>query len=188
MDENKSKRIIAFTSQSLKQYGIRAVRMDAIAQSMNVSKRTIYQAFEKKDNLINSCLDTYTARTKNMFQIIKLSNPNPLLYLWELTRAYIENLYKAKCVFWLDLANYYRHIFTVIDSLWIEELESAIATCRAQQYVILDLDIKTFLESFTTLLYNARVAECSAGMLYNSAYYMIRGIMIRNESDSFMYR
>ena len=45
MDESTEKRIIAFTSQSLRQYGIRAVRMDDIARNMNISKRTIYQIY-----------------------------------------------------------------------------------------------------------------------------------------------
>ena len=51
MDESTEKRIIAFTSQSLRQYGIRAVRMDDIARNMNISKRTIYQIYTTKDNL-----------------------------------------------------------------------------------------------------------------------------------------
>ena len=54
MDESTEKRIIAFTSQSLRQYGIRAVRMDDIARNMNISKRTIYQIYTTKDNLINT--------------------------------------------------------------------------------------------------------------------------------------
>lgn len=55
MDENTEKRIIAFTSQSLKEQGIRAVRMDDIARNMNMSKRTIYQAYITKENLIYIC-------------------------------------------------------------------------------------------------------------------------------------
>lgn len=48
MNKNAEKRIIAFTSQSLKEYGIHAVRMDDIAQNMSMSKRTIYQTYITK--------------------------------------------------------------------------------------------------------------------------------------------
>lgn len=185
MDEIKSKRIIAFTSLSLKQYGIRAVRMDAIAQNMNVSKRTIYQIYEKKDNLINTCLESYSNRTTNLFQIIQYNNPNSLIYLWEISKAYIENLYKAKCVFWFDITKYYQYIYTAIENIWSEELERAISMCQAEHYVIADLNIKTFLESFTTLLYNARIAECSSEILYNSAYFTLRGIMTGYGTERF---
>ena len=59
MNETVEKRIIAFTSQSLRQYGMRAVRMDDIAKQMNVSKKTIYQLYNTKDKLINIFVETY---------------------------------------------------------------------------------------------------------------------------------
>lgn len=70
MNKNAEKRIIAFTSQSLKEYGIHAVRMDDIAQNMSMSKRTIYQTYITKDNLIYICLQSYRSRMMNMFRII----------------------------------------------------------------------------------------------------------------------
>lgn len=42
-----------------------------------------------------------------------------------------------------------------------------------------------FLESFTTLLYNARFVECLPAMLRNSAYFMLRGIMTANGIERF---
>lgn len=67
MNEYTEKRIVAFTSQSLRQYGIRAVRMNDIAKNMNISKRTIYQVYNTKNNLINTCLDAYLSRIENLF-------------------------------------------------------------------------------------------------------------------------
>lgn len=68
MDEEKKKRLIIFTSQSFKQKGIRATRMDAIAHGLNISKRTIYEVYKTKDNLIGACLVSYSERTKNLFR------------------------------------------------------------------------------------------------------------------------
>ena len=115
MDEHTRKRIIAFTSQSVKQYGIRAVRMDIIAQHTNVSKRTIYQVFATKDNLINTCLEAYSGRMQNRFQLIAYNNPDPLACLWETCKAYIENLYKGECIFWLDIYRHYQGIYLAIN-------------------------------------------------------------------------
>lgn len=91
--------MIAFTSQALRQYGIRAVRMDDIARNMSISKRTIYQAYVAKDNLINICLKSYLDRMKELFQIIKYNHPEALEQLWETSKAYIENLYKVERIF-----------------------------------------------------------------------------------------
>ena len=50
-----------------------------------------------------------------------------------------------------------------------------ISACQQEVYVV--TDIHMFLESFTTLLYNARIAECPPIVLHKSAYFMLRGIM-----------
>lgn len=179
MDENAEKRIIAFTSQSLKRQGIRAVRMDDIARNMNMSKRTIYQIYTSKENLIYSCLQVYQVRIINMFHIIKYDFPYILEYFWAVSKAYIENLYKAKCVFWFDISrdSKYRYIYSSYNRIWSGELEKIISVCQKEKLIMSDLRAEIFVESFTALLYNARLAECVPSMLYRSAYFMLRGIM-----------
>ena len=103
MNENVEERIIAFTSQSLRQYGMRGVRMDDIAKQMNVSKKTIYQLYNTKDKLINICVETYLNRVENIFRIIRHDSPDILVCLWEVSKAYIENLYRANPPFWNDV-------------------------------------------------------------------------------------
>lgn len=177
MDENTGKRIIAYTSQSLRQYGIRSVRMDTIAKDMKMSKRTIYQVYESKDNLINTCLASYSDRTGNLFQILRFGSPDSLAYLWEIAKAYAENLYKAKCVFWLELDRHYQYISVAIQRIWQKELGGAIHVCQQEGYIMADLNAETFLEAFTKLLYNARVTKCAPGILYSSTFFMLKGIM-----------
>lgn len=48
---------------------------------------------------------------------------------------------------------------------------------KKEKLVMSDLRAEIFVESLTALLYNARLAECMPSMLYNSAYFMLRGIM-----------
>ena len=85
MDENARKRLIAFTSQSLRQSGIRAVRMDVVAREMSMSKRTLYKVYKTKDNLINACLEANIIRIENRFQIMKDSHPAPLTLVAEVS-------------------------------------------------------------------------------------------------------
>ena len=169
MDESTEKRIIAFTSQSLRQYGIRAVRMDDIARNMNISKRTIYQIYTTKDNLINTCWWVYQSRIENTFHIIRYDSPDILEYLWAVSKAYIENLYKAACVFWLDVSRHleYKYIYNLYNRIWSDELEKTLSACLKERHIIPDLEVRTFVESFTALLYNARVAECLPAMLHS---------------------
>lgn len=171
--------MIAYTSQALRQYGIRAVHMDDIAKSMSISKRTLYQAYVTKDNLINACLESYLNRIRNLFQIIRYNYPEVLEYLWEISKTYIENLYRAECVFWLDVSKHleYKYIYSSYNCIWADELEQMILACQKEKYVISNLNVSMFVKSFITLLYNGRIAECPCIMLHSSAYFMFRGIM-----------
>ena len=48
--------IIAETTRMFIQQGVRAIRMDDIASQMGISKRTLYEQFGNKENLISQCL------------------------------------------------------------------------------------------------------------------------------------
>ena len=74
MNEHVEKKLIALVSRSLRQYGVRAVRMDVIAREMNMSKRTLYKVYKTKDNLLNICLEAYADRMRNLFQIMMILN------------------------------------------------------------------------------------------------------------------
>lgn len=179
MDEYTEKKIIAFTSQSLRHYGIRAVRMDDIAKNMNISKRTIYQVYTTKDNLVNSCLKSYVSRIENICQLIRCNHEDSLVRLWKISKAYIENLYRGECAFWIDVnrLSEYKYIYITYNRIWSAELDKSIMACQKEKYIIENLDRQAFLELFTTLLYNARLTGCLLAMLHNSAYLLLRGIM-----------
>lgn len=51
--------IIEQATEMFRQLGIKAVRMDDIAQHLGVSKRTLYELFEDKMNLLKLCMINY---------------------------------------------------------------------------------------------------------------------------------
>ena len=48
--------IIRTTQELISRNGIRAVRVDEIAQTLGISKRTLYTMFADKNELVNACL------------------------------------------------------------------------------------------------------------------------------------
>lgn len=177
MDEEKRKRLIVFTSQQFKQKGIRAVRMDAIARDMNVSKRTIYEVYKTKDNLIDVCLYSYTDRTQNLFRIIDYSNTGTLRRLMSTSEAFIANLYKGEDAFWNDITGHYPRVYAAIHGVWHRELERRMSACLAEGLVMPGTDVHKFLDMFTAVLYGARMAGCTSDMLTGSAVFMLRGTL-----------
>lgn len=70
MESDIRERIIGETCNLFIRYGIRAVTMDTIASQMGISKRTIYENFRDKDDLVLSVM-TWMG-TENMQTIKKL--------------------------------------------------------------------------------------------------------------------
>lgn len=163
--------------------------MDYIARNLSISKRTLYELYTSKENLIYNCLLTYQSRTINMFQIIRLNFQFVIRYFWAIVKSYIENLYKAKSVFWLDVScsSEYKYIYDSFSRIWSEELKNIIAVCQEEKLVIPNLRADLFAEFLTALLYNSRVAECTPSMLYKSAFFMVRGILTQSGIDKFDY-
>lgn len=61
--------IIEQATEMFRQLGIKAVRMDDIAQHVGVSKRTLYELFDDKMNLLKLCMyNYYEQRTEQMNQ------------------------------------------------------------------------------------------------------------------------
>ena len=56
--------IIRITQALIARNGIRAVRVDEIAQTLGISKRTLYEMFADKDDLINACLDAMSSKQR----------------------------------------------------------------------------------------------------------------------------
>ncbi len=59
-------RVIDYATQQFFEFGIRDVTMDAISQGLKMSKRTLYQLFSDKEQLIIACIEKELARSKEM--------------------------------------------------------------------------------------------------------------------------
>ena len=68
--------IIHHASKMFVEQGIKAVRMDDIAQELSVSKRTLYELFDDKEELIYQSLRHYfeTDRERRINQITEIDN------------------------------------------------------------------------------------------------------------------
>ena len=56
--------------------GFKSVRMDDIASTMNISKRTLYEMFEDKEALIRECIACYTSLQREELKRLTLGAAN----------------------------------------------------------------------------------------------------------------
>jgi len=67
-------RIIIESLKLFMRFGIRSITMDTIAKNLGTSKRTIYELFKNKDELLESCIVHRMAEEeKNNAEIMKNS-------------------------------------------------------------------------------------------------------------------
>jgi len=94
--------------------GLRDVTMDAIAQSLGVSKRTIYENFKDKEDLISSFLtDTMINHKNGLIEIVRKSENviEALISFGEYNR---EVFSKINPIYFEDLKKYYAKLFDSI--------------------------------------------------------------------------
>jgi TetR/AcrR family transcriptional regulator, cholesterol catabolism regulator len=69
-------KILEGTEMLFTKYGIRSVSMDDIARHLSVSKKTLYQHFADKDELVYRMSERYLARTSKNYEEIKNTSGN----------------------------------------------------------------------------------------------------------------
>ena len=107
-------RIIQSCLQILLTQGVR-VSMDDIAKELSMSKRTLYEIFENKNELIYKCISLFAKELKNkMEHYLSENNSNVIEELFPLFNYDIYNMMKKNDYFFRDIKKYYPEIFDKI--------------------------------------------------------------------------
>jgi AcrR family transcriptional regulator len=79
MEEHDVKeKILEGTEALFTRYGIRSVSMDDIARHLSVSKKTLYQYFADKDEMVYRMSERYLARMSKQYDTIKENSHNSI--------------------------------------------------------------------------------------------------------------
>lgn len=71
-------KIIAGAGELFTRYGVRSVSMDDIARQLSVSKKTIYQYFKDKDEIVTMAMHAHMEREKQEYEEIASCSHNAL--------------------------------------------------------------------------------------------------------------
>ncbi|MBQ3622783.1 MAG: TetR/AcrR family transcriptional regulator [Bacteroidaceae bacterium] len=105
--QNVREHIIAQASNLFFHRGIKDVKMDDIAHEIGISKRTVYELFADKEELLHESLKyIYKNIHRTGRQKIRETSNNTLDVLLTLYYIYFEMLKKANKNFFLDLKQY----------------------------------------------------------------------------------
>jgi AcrR family transcriptional regulator len=107
-------RIMAESFQLFMKFGIRSVTMDQIAKHLGISKRTLYEIFHEKDELLREGLEYFAGiRRKEARETINKSD-NVIETIYNLARKGEEIKKQINPMFFEDIRKYYPGIHQLL--------------------------------------------------------------------------
>lgn len=123
--EIKEKILVESEAMFLK-YGLKSVSMDDIASNLGMSKKTLYNSFENKKDLINNVILNYIAREKEITEKIIDGTHDAIDEILNIARHVVQFLRQMKPTTMFDLQKYYPESWKLIESLHLKYIENTI--------------------------------------------------------------
>lgn len=93
-------------SSELFVHGIKSVSMDEIAASLGISKRTLYENFKDKEDILLSCINLYSDKKQELFLQAENTSDNIIeIFLRLLGQPHLTKFPNLK--FFEDIEKYY---------------------------------------------------------------------------------
>lgn len=106
-------KIIIAADELFMRYGIRSVTMDDIARHLSISKKTIYQYFKDKDEIVCRVTKAHLEKEKEEFDAIKKESINSIQELFLLSRCLRKNIINLNPSLLFDLQKYHSRAWNI---------------------------------------------------------------------------
>lgn len=106
--ESLREKIIVVAIEAFANEGIKAVKMDTIAHRLGISKRTLYEIYDNKEDLITACIRWHQeTRKRQMAQTIG-ADKNVIDIILYIYKNKVEEFHNTNPLFYSDLEKYPR--------------------------------------------------------------------------------
>jgi len=103
-------RIIEGAAELFKTYGIRSVTMDSLASQFGMSKRTIYEIFADKDELLMAVLKRVNQDQKELIKKVLAESENSIVAIFRILEVNRDNFQSMSPAFLADLKKYHHDV------------------------------------------------------------------------------
>ena len=100
-------RIVQGAAQLFKTYGIKSVTMDSLASHLGISKRTIYEVFSDKDDVLISVLQWMEEKQSALVERILDNSENAIIALFRLLESNRDHFQDVSPSFLVDLKRFH---------------------------------------------------------------------------------
>jgi AcrR family transcriptional regulator len=102
--------IIEGAADLFKTYGIKSVTMDSLANHFGMSKRTIYEIFSDKDELLVAVLSRMNEQQKEMIRKVLDESENSIVAIFRMLEINRDNFQSMSPAFLADLKKYHHEV------------------------------------------------------------------------------
>ena len=108
--EEYDSRIIAGAAELFSTYGIKAVTMDEIASHLGISKRTIYERFGDKDEMVFAVLNSMIIKEREKIEDVLKSSPNVIAAIFAMLLTGRDHAASMNPLIIFDLHKYHSKV------------------------------------------------------------------------------
>jgi len=114
-EKNHKERILKTASDLFIKFGIRSISMDDIAQHLGMSKKTIYQYFADKDEIVTLAIEVYLANEKETLRTIREEANNTVDLLIRVNNYLRRNIKDNTAPVLHELKKYHNNAWAVLE-------------------------------------------------------------------------
>jgi len=103
-------KILEGAAELFHKYGIRPVTMDMIASHLGISKRTIYEIFSDKNELLAGVLSLMADKQKKLIEKILSESENIIAAIFKLMEIHIEHIQSMSPGFFEDMKKFHQEV------------------------------------------------------------------------------
>ncbi len=141
-------------------FGVRSVSMDDVARETSISKKTLYQCFRDKDDLVRRTLSTHLDAVEEKIESVMASIQDPIAQLEAIAAFVLEHNKEINPSLLYDLRKYYPdsfHLFSrsreqVFRKQVRQNLESGIALGLYRTDLNIEIVTSLYLGNVSNLL------------------------------------
>jgi AcrR family transcriptional regulator len=104
-------RILVESGRLFGKYGIKSMTMDALAEEMGISKRTIYERFKDKDTLLLEVIKYYKEQSSEEAHRLIDQSDNAIEALFRIIRMTVGQMQQMSPAFFNDFKKYHQKVF-----------------------------------------------------------------------------
>ena len=167
-------KILAEAEALFMKYGFKSITMDDIARELSISKKTLYQYFVDKNDLVNHAIENHILCDKEICCKILNEHFDPIEFLFEMSKSITENHRKVNVAVLFDLKKYFKPAWDKLEnfkSVFINEQMLANIT-KGKELGLYREDINT---------------ELAAKLYAHSVEFMMRPDLYQNISTDFHF-